>query len=97
MKIGQKVILQEPESSYFLPKELQSGTEATLLKSYYGTLTIEQGGKEWRISDRCIQHDMEFELKRNCWLPKDHPMTAAALAEELRRVQALRRAHRASA
>ncbi len=80
--VGQKVTLRNPENSYFLPEGLQSGSSVILLKSYYGTLTIEQDGKEWRISDRCIHHELEFEVRRNCWLPKDHPMTIQALEEE---------------
>ncbi|MFN7139609.1 MAG: hypothetical protein ACK4UN_09735 [Limisphaerales bacterium] len=82
VKIGQEVVLKNLENSYFLPKGLEEGSKAIVRGTDYGSLIIEQDGKEWRISNRCIEHEMEYEVKRNCWLPRDHPMTIKAMEEE---------------
>ncbi|MBA4147414.1 MAG: hypothetical protein H0X66_04810 [Verrucomicrobia bacterium] len=40
----------QPDTFLLVGKELAEGTPATLLKCHYGTLTIEQNGRQWQIS-----------------------------------------------
>ena len=91
LKVGQQVTLKNPISSYFLPQGLHAGSLATVIESSYGTVTIEQEGKQWRISDRCIEYEYEYQVRPNCWLPKNHPLTIQAAAEEERRVAEIRK------
>ena len=77
---GQSVILRQPYSSYFLPEGLAPGTKATVKEHDYGTLIIDVDGVEWRISDRCIEHEMEYEI-RNRWVPAKDPRVIAYYAD----------------
>src|SRR4051794_17883757 len=77
---GQSITLQQPVSSYFLPKGLEEGTAATLKEHDYGSLVIDVNGAEWRISDRCIDHEMEYEI-RNQWVPASDPRVIAYLKQ----------------
>jgi hypothetical protein len=86
-KPGEEVIVQEAYSSYFLPDDLPPGTKAKLLSLYYGTATVEHAGKTWKISDRCIKHEYEWQVGTK-WYPANHP----AVAQEKEREETLRRA-----
>ena len=80
-KIGQQVILRHSYNSYFLPEKLKPGTTVKVLDLYYGSATVEQDGKTWRISERCIEHAYEYEVG-NKWYPADHPLVAKEAARE---------------
>lgn len=90
LRVGQQVTLRNPESSYWLPKGLEPGTRATLIKSYYGALTIEQNGQQWQIPYLCIDHELEYEVRKNVWLSKDHPETIQEMERERVKVEMLR-------
>jgi hypothetical protein len=86
-KIWEEVILDESYNSYFLPEDLQPGTTAKVLAHDYGALMIEQNGKTWRISDRCIKHEFLFQVGDR-WYRANH----LAVAREKERDDAIRRA-----
>ena len=63
MKAGEEVTLRDSFSSYWLPEGLVVGSKALVVDAPNdGSITVLQNGKEWRISDRCIDSNHEYEL-----------------------------------